>query len=196
MKIIAYGDPILRKQSGRIEEIDDEVRRLVDDMIETMKAAKGVGLAAPQVAVSRMLFVVDWSLLENEEIRDEGVVAYINPVILSASEDKVTEVEGCLSLPEVTAEVGRSNKIELSYQTFNGKEVRKELTGYPARVIQHEFDHLQGILFIDRLSGSKRAKIKGKLQDILAGRIKPFDGTQPNQKTFDNTEARNGIANL
>jgi len=189
LKIVAYGDPILRKQSQRIEEIDDEVRRLVDDMIDTMKATKGLGLAAPQVAVSRMLFVVDWSLLENEEIRNEGITVYINPVIHSASEDKVTEVEGCLCLPEIAAGVKRSNRVELSYQTLSGEEVRKELIGYPARVIQHEFDHLQGILYIDRLSGTDRAKIKGKLQEMCAGRIKPFDGTRPDQKTFDNNEA-------
>jgi len=196
LKIIAYGDPILRKQSARIEEIDDDVKQLADDMIETMKVAKGVGLAAPQVAVSRMLFVVDWSLLENEEIKNEGVVAYINPVILSASEDKVTEVEGCLCLPEIAAEVKRSNRIELSYQTLSGEEVKKELTGYPARVIQHEFDHLQGILFIDRLSGSERAKIKRKIQDILAGRIKPFDETQSEPKNLDKSKTRDDTVSL
>jgi len=179
MKIIAYGNPILRKQSSEIKEIDGEIRRLVGDMKETMKAAGGVGLAAPQVAVSKMLFVVDWSLLENEEIREEGIVAYINPVIHSVSEKNIVDLEGCLSIPEVAAEVMRPDRIEMSYQDLNGGEVELELTGYPARVVQHEYDHLQGILFIDRLAQSERAKIRDKLKDILAGRVKPFDGTQP-----------------
>ena len=178
-RITAYGDPLLRKQSARIEETDDGIRQLSDDMLETMHEAGGIGLAAPQVGVSKMLFIADWSKLpeEDDPKRGEGFTVYINPAIHSASDRVLLLEEGCLSLPEVTAEVPRPDSVEVSYKNMDGTEVREELTGYPARVFQHEYDHLRGILFIDRIDKKERAKIKSKLQDILAGRIKAFDGT-------------------
>jgi len=178
-RITAYGDPLLRKQSARIEEIDDCIRRLSDDMLETMHEAGGIGLAAPQVGVSKMLFIADWSKLpdDNDPMKDAGFVVYINPAIHTASDRILMQEEGCLSLPEVTAEVPRPDSIEISYQNLDGIEEREELTDYHARVFQHEYDHLRGILFIDRIDKKERAKIKSKLQDILAGRIKAFDGT-------------------
>lgn len=152
-------------------------------MLETMHEAGGIGLAAPQVGVSKMLFIADWSKLpeEDDPKRDEGFTVYINPAIHSASDRVLLLEEGCLSLPEVTAEVSRPDSVEVSYQNMDGTEVREELTGYPARVFQHEYDHLRGILFIDRIDKKERAKIKSKLQDILAGRIKAFDGTTKQQ---------------
>jgi peptide deformylase len=193
LKIIAYGDPILRKQSAEIGEIDADLSRLIDDMLETLHVAGGIGLAAPQVTASKMLFVIDWSVLPDDAMSNEGIEIYINPKILIIGDSKETEAEGCLSLPEVTAEVLRSNEIQICYQNLEGKEISRTLTGYPARVIQHEYDHLLGILFIDRLDPSQRARIKDKLQDILAGRTKSFDGTQPQEQSTSAVVKRSEI---
>ena len=190
LKIIAYGDPILRKQSADIDEIDANLSRLIDDMVEILHEAGGIGLAAPQVAVSKMLFVIDWSILPDDPMNREGIEVYINPKIQIICDAKETEAEGCLSLPEVSAEVLRSNEIQISYQNLEWKEITRTLIGYPARVVQHEYDHLLGILFIDRLSPSQRTKIKDKLQDILAGRIKPFDGTRPHEQPASSAAER------
>lgn len=151
-------------------------------MLETLHAANGLGLAAPQVGVSRMLFIVDWSMLDDadgEEIED--VEVYINPVLKKAAEKTAMGEEGCLSFPEISARVERIDQVEISYQNLDGEEVVKVLDDFPARVVQHEYDHLMGILFIDRISARERSRIKPKLQDILAGRIKTFDGSQKDE---------------
>ena len=183
MKIITYGDPILRKQSARIENIDGDIVSLIDDMLETLHDADGLGLAAPQVGVSKMLFIVDWSLLDEtgSEGNDEGVDIYINPVLRKVDEETDSGDEGCLSLPGVTATVERIDQIEISYQNLDGEDVEIVLKGLPARVVQHEYDHLAGILFIDRISARERDRNKSKLQDILAGRIKSLDGSQKDE---------------
>jgi len=180
LKITAYGDPLLRKQAAKVEVIDEDFKKITRDMLETMHAATGIGLAAPQVGVSKMFFIVDWSQLSDDDDpkRNDGVVVYINPTILKISGDAASFDEGCLSLPEVTAEVVRSDHIEFTYQNLEGEEITEVLDGYPARVFQHEYDHLQGVLFIDRITASERKKIQGTLQDILSGKIKAFDGTQ------------------
>jgi len=123
-------------------------------MLETMHLAGGVGLAAPQVNVSRMLFIIDWSALEGkfDQVKDKGVVVYINPVIHSVGNETLKEEEGCLSLPGINAEVERSDELEISYQTLEGEEIKEEYEDYPVRIILHEFDHLQGVLFIDRIT--------------------------------------------
>ncbi|MCF7810301.1 peptide deformylase [bacterium] len=182
LKITAYGDPLLRKQAAKVEAIDKVFKKLTQDMLETMHEATGIGLAAPQVGVSKMFFVVDWTQLADDDDpkRDEGVVVYINPSIQKVDGDIEYLDEGCLSLPQVTAEVPRAHHVEFTYESFDGEEVSETLDGYPARVFLHEFDHLQGVLFIDRISTSDRKKIKGLLQDILSGKIKAFDGTKQN----------------
>ncbi len=183
LKIIPYGNPFLRKQSARIENIDKDTVRLIDDMIDTLHAAKGLGLASPQVGVSRMLFIVDWSMLDESdgEKDDDGVEVYINPALKKVAEKTASGEEGCLSLPGITATVERIDQVEISYQNLDGEEVEKVLDGFPARVVQHECDHLMGILFIDRISTRERNRVKPKLQDILAGRIKTFDGSQKDE---------------
>lgn len=175
LEIIPYGNPILRRQAEPVNEIDDEVRELISDMKDTIRAAKGVGLAAPQVNFSKKLLLIDWSY-----ILEEGgqIKVYINPEILDIVGSIETEQEGCLSLPEVWADVVRHNRIRIKYIDPSGEEIEEQLSDLPARVFQHEYDHLLGILFIDRISRESRNKLKEKLQGILDGRIKPFDGNR------------------
>ena len=175
LDIIPWGCPLLRRQSERFDYIDGEITNLVRDMTETMRTANGVGLAAPQVGVSKMLFLIDMDQIDGEET---GIEVVINPETLSVGEERVSAQEGCLSLPEVWADVERPERVNVRYMTAGGKTVERELTGLPARVFQHEYDHLIGVLFIDRISLSARMQLKGKLQAIVDGTVKPFRATQ------------------
>jgi peptide deformylase len=140
------GSPVLRQRSQEVGAVDDEVRRLVDDMYETMDAARGVGLAANQVGVARRVAVVD---------ADEDRFAMIDPVILE-SEGRAAAEEGCLSIPEIYGDVSRPDRVVIEATDRDGNRYRKEATGLKARAIQHEIDHLDGILFLDHLSLIKR----------------------------------------
>ncbi|MDQ3138308.1 MAG: peptide deformylase [Gemmatimonadota bacterium] len=140
------GSPVLRQRSAEVGTVDDEVRRLVDDMYETMEVAKGVGLAANQVGVARRVAVVD-----AEEDRFE----MIDPVIVE-SEGRVAAEEGCLSIPEIFGDVNRPERVVIEATDRHGARYRKEAVGLKARAIQHEIDHLDGILFLDHLSLVKR----------------------------------------
>jgi peptide deformylase len=140
------GSPVLRQRSREVGVVDDEVRRLVDDMYETMDAARGVGLAANQVGVARRVAVVD---------ADEDRFAMIDPVILE-SEGRAAAEEGCLSIPEIYGDVSRPERVVIEATDRDGNRYRKEATGLKARAIQHEIDHLDGILFLDHLSLIKR----------------------------------------
>jgi peptide deformylase len=140
------GSPVLRQRSQEVGAVDDEVRRLVDDMYETMDAARGVGLAANQVGVARRVAVVD---------ADEDRFAMIDPVILE-SEGRAAAEEGCLSIPEIFGDVTRPERVVIEATDRDGTRYRKEATGLKARAIQHEIDHLDGILFLDHLSLIKR----------------------------------------
>ncbi len=140
------GSPVLRQRSAEVGTVDEETRQLVDDMFETMDAARGVGLAANQVGVARRVAVVD-----AEEDRFE----MIDPVIVE-SEGRGAAEEGCLSIPEIYGEVSRPERVVLEATDRNGQRFRKEATGLKARAIQHEIDHLDGILFLDHLSLVRR----------------------------------------
>jgi len=140
------GSPVLRQRSKEVGVVDDEVRRLVDDMYETMDAARGVGLAANQVGVARRVAVVD---------ADEDRFEMIDPVILE-SEGRAAAEEGCLSIPEIYGDVSRPDRVVIEATDRDGNRYRKEATGLKARAIQHEIDHLDGILFLDHLSLIKR----------------------------------------
>jgi peptide deformylase len=140
------GSPVLRQRSKEVGAVDDEVRRLVDDMYETMDAARGVGLAANQVGVARRVAVVD---------ADEDRFAMIDPVILE-TEGRTAAEEGCLSIPEIYGDVSRPERVVIEATDRDGNRYRKEATGLKARAIQHEIDHLDGILFLDHLSLIKR----------------------------------------
>lgn len=150
------GSPVLRQRAPEVARVDDEVRRLVDDLFETMHAAKGVGLAAPQVGASQRVAVVD----VGEDLGPPLVL--INPRIVESSAELETAEEGCLSIPDIYGDVERPLSVVLEALDRDGKEYRVPATGYRARAIQHEIDHLDGILFIDRLSAVRRSLLMSK----------------------------------
>jgi peptide deformylase len=159
------GSPILRKQSAALAEVNDEVRQLVDDLFDTMDAAKGIGLAANQVGEGRRVAVVGV---------EEARLAMINPVITDA-EGRTRQEEGCLSIPDVYGEVARAARIVLEALDREGRPYRLEAEGLLARAIQHEIDHLDGILFLDHLSALKRQFLVAKYRKEHRGEplIKP-----------------------
>jgi peptide deformylase len=146
------GSPVLRQRSVEVGGVDDEVRRLVDDMFETMDAAKGVGLAANQIGVARRIAVVD---------ADGDRFAMIDPVIVEA-DGRATAEEGCLSIPEIYGDVTRPDRVVVEAIDQEGNRYRREATGLKARAIQHEIDHLDGILFLDHLSLVRRQMLLAK----------------------------------
>lgn len=169
--IVAFGHPVLKKEAEEIREGDD-VSGLIHDMFETMGKANGVGLAAPQINKGIRLFVLDSNLMLDEEDEEKGIrKAFINPIILDEYGDKYTFEEGCLSIPEVRAEITRPEKLTIEYFDENWNLKEEEFSGMTARVIQHEYDHLEGILFVDYLKGLKRRMVKGKLVDISKGKV-------------------------
>ncbi len=162
LKIRIYGDEVLRKKNRYVKQFDEKLKKLVDEMFEFMYEYQGIGLAAPQVGISKRLFVVD-TLEEGEKI------ALANPKIVWKSNETVTMKEGCLSIPEVEGEVVRSERIRVKAQDpYTGDDLEFYAEGLFARVIQHENDHLHGILFIDHLSEADRSSIDRKLQELAA----------------------------
>ena len=162
VKILLYPDPILRAKAKEIEDIDERVVRLAEDMAETMYVAPGVGLAAPQVGVSERLIVVDVRYPEGEK----ELITLINPEILEV-EGKVNWEEGCLSLPGIKEQVARAERVLVRGYDLNEKERQIEAEGLLAVALQHEIDHLDGILFIDRISRLKRGIIQRKIRKIM-----------------------------
>jgi peptide deformylase len=162
LPIFTYPNPILRKKNAPVSEFDADLASLIADMAETMYDAPGVGLAAPQIGVSRQIIVYD--VAPAEEKGDFS--ALINPKIIEAEGQEFGE-EGCLSVRELCAEVERAYRIVVEAQDGEGNSVTIEAEEWPARVLQHEIDHLNGILFIDHLSSLKRALYKKKLKKIL-----------------------------
>ena len=158
-KIVIEPDPILREKSASLEKVDDEIRALLDDMLETMYAAPGIGLAAVQVGILKRLIVIDIS--KDEEKKNPLIL--INPEIISRSQKKSIYEEGCLSLPGYFAEIERPAECEIKFVDYNGKEKKLHAKGLLATCIQHEVDHLNGILFIDYLSKLKKDMIIKKL---------------------------------
>jgi len=155
-------DSVLRKKCLKVENIDETLVTLADDMIETMYAASGLGLAANQVGVTSDLFVIDVGI--EKEKRDPVII--INPVI-TASEEEVIAEEGCLSIPEVFAQVKRSQHVEVKGYDLKGNELRYEAEGFLARAFQHEMDHLNGVLLWDNLSKVKRDILQRKFKKKL-----------------------------
>lgn len=166
-KILLYPDPLLAKVSEPVEEITDEIRELVDDMIETMYEAPGVGLAAPQVGVLKRVVVYDPQPKEGER----NPVVLINPEVTLTGETVRSEQEGCLSVPlGYRADVDRSSSIHLKYQDRDGVTHERDLEGFEAIIVQHETDHLQGTLFIDRIGRLRRSLFDGKVKKWLKRR--------------------------
>lgn len=164
-EIRKFPDPVLRKKTSRVERIDESVNRLIEDMVETMHAAPGVGLAANQVGVSLQIAVIDLSTREDEK-RRHPLLVIINPELLS-QEGAVTEEEGCLSIPEYAENVKRSAKVKVRAQDRTGKAFELEADGLLAKALQHEIDHLNGLLFVDRLSPLKKSVFKRRFKKIL-----------------------------
>ena len=176
LSILQYGDPILRVKGKRIEQVDDRIRELVQNMIETMHMANGVGLAAQQVGEPIQLTVLDVSQVEDRptEMKLNGKVVdaktvmplvLVNPQLELGNETE-TGTEGCLSFPEITGEIDRAKSITVRAQNLNGESVEIETTGFLARAIQHEVDHLNGILFIDRMSSAAKTSLSSKLKRL------------------------------
>ncbi len=158
-KIIIEPDPVLRKKSEMLETVDDELRALLDDMLETMYAAPGIGLAAVQVGILKRLIVIDIS----KDKEKKNPLFLINPEIISLSKKTSVYEEGCLSLPGHFAEIERPAECKIKFIDYNGKEKELKATGLLATCIQHEVDHLNGVLFIDYLSKLKKDMILKKL---------------------------------
>jgi peptide deformylase len=176
LPILEYGDPLLRAKGKPIDDIDDRIRELAANMIETMHAANGVGLAAQQVGEGLQLTVLDVSLVEDRpttlkldgkdvDPRAAMPLVLINPEIelYGATE---TGVEGCLSFPEITGDIERANSVIVRAQTLEGDRIEIEATGFLARAIQHEGDHLNGILFIDRMNSAAKAALSSRLKRL------------------------------
>jgi peptide deformylase len=159
LEILKYPDKILKKKAAPVTAFDQELRTLIDDMIETMHAAPGVGLAAPQVGVSKRLAVIDVGI----KGEDVPLITLVNPVFLR-KEGSVKFEEGCLSVPDYTSKVTRAERVVVRAQDGEGKEIEIETDGLLAIVLQHEIDHLDGILFLDRLSPIKREFFRKRFQ--------------------------------
>ena len=158
-KILIEPDPILRKKSEILETVDDELRKLLDDMLETMYSAPGIGLAAVQVGILKRLIVIDIS----KDKEKKNPLFLINPEIISKSERTSTYEEGCLSLPGYFAEIERPAECHIKYIDYEGKKKEIKVSGLLSTCIQHEVDHLNGVLFIDYLSKLKKDMIVKKL---------------------------------
>jgi peptide deformylase len=155
---------ILRKKGAKVSEFGPELKPLFKQMEETMIDAKGVGLAAPQIGVSKQI-----AIMNPEPEDDTRLLKMVNPRIVSSSNETENLEEGCLSVPGVRGEVARASEITVVYQDEDGKEHTLRAEGMLARIIQHELDHLNGVLFVDRLSFAKRSLIKGKLKNLADG---------------------------
>lgn len=170
--ITVYGDPVLRKATTKIDENYEGLERLAEDMFETMHKAEGVGLAAPQVGLALRIFVVDLSPLgEDEPTLKDFKKVFINPQIVEKEGEKVMMDEGCLSIPGLREDVLRYRTIRMKYYDLNWQEHDEFFTDFTARVLQHEHDHLDGVMFIDYCTPFKRRVLKGKLSDISKGKV-------------------------
>lgn len=155
MKVVRIGDPILRQKAVRVEHFGEPLKRTLDEMVILMKKKSGVGLAAPQIGISERFFVV--------QVPGEEPIAFVNPEILGTSLETADFTEGCLSVPGVWGNVSRPAAVRIQSVDAYGKVFRLNADGYLARIIQHEYDHLNGVLFVDRLKEKELSKIRKKL---------------------------------
>jgi peptide deformylase len=165
--LIILPDPVLRQVSKPIERVDADLQRLTDDMLETMYDAPGIGLAAIQVGVPRRMLVIDLS----KEGEEKQPLVFINPEIVSSSDDRSVYEEGCLSIPDYYAEVERPAKVTVKYLDREGKEQSVEADGLLATCLQHEIDHLNGVLFIDHISRLKREMVIKKFTKAAKSKV-------------------------
>ncbi len=179
LPIVAYGDPVLRKVGKEIDKDYPQLDKLIADMRETMYNANGLGLAAPQIGKDIRLFVIDASpFAEDEDISEEEKNyfkdfnrVFINAKIIKEEGDEWAFNEGCLSIPSINEDVFRQETVTIEYQDENFEKHTETLSGLPARVFQHEYDHIEGVLFTDKLSSLKKRLIKKKLENISKGKV-------------------------
>lgn len=174
LPVYLYGNDVLKKKAKKVTEVTDADIKLIHDMFDTMHHANGIGLAGNQVGVLKQILVVDVSEMEAGKGIKPMVV--INPEIIAESEEETEYEEGCLSIPDIREKVWRPEKITLKYNDVNMNELEMEASGVLSRVLQHEIDHLNGVLFIDYLSAAKRTLIRSKLSKIAKGEIEtPYE---------------------
>lgn len=173
LPIVAYGDPILRKKAVAIDKDYPHLDKLIEDMFETMQKSKGVGLAAPQINRSIRLFIVDSSkMYDDEDDKAKSLCeVFINAEMIKETGDDWKYEEGCLSIPNIREDVFRRANIKIKYYDREFKKHEKEFDDLNARVIQHEYDHIEGKLFIDHIKPLKRSLLKGKLEKISKGDV-------------------------
>ena len=179
LPIVAYGAHILKKKAKDVTLNPSELTPFIENLWETMYAASGVGLAAPQVGHSKRIFIIDASPFADDENLDtserlalkEFKEVFINPTIIEETGEEWPFNEGCLSIPNIREDVIRQDKVSIRYTNSDWEEKEETFTGLAARIIQHEYDHIEGILFIDRLSSLKRRLLKGKLSQIAKGKV-------------------------
>ncbi len=162
-KIRTYGDPVLRKESETVEKIDESILEIIDNMVETMYDAPGVGLAAPQVGINKRIFVID---------TDGELKKIINPEFVEKSEKMEEGEEGCLSIPGIYKKVKRPARVKIKYTNEKGEEVTEEAQGLYAKALQHESDHLDGVLFVDKVSNLTKKLIAKKLEKLKKDTLK------------------------
>jgi peptide deformylase len=172
LPITIFGDKILRKKTEKVLDVDIDTVKLIKDMFDTLKNASGIGLAANQVGADKQIFIVNLSEIEGYELSKPLIL--INPEIEKFSEEKIVMEEGCLSIPDIRSEVERPKVVTIKYYDTSMKEQRIEASELLARVIQHEYDHLQGVLFIDRIPDEVNKKLKKELNKIKQ-RKRDFD---------------------
>ena len=175
LDIVKYGHPVLRQKGKRIDRVTPEIRKLADDMLETMHAAEGLGLAAQQIGQALLLTVIDVAHSDRpsqlfidgkpQDLASSMPLVLINPQILNTEGEQVGP-EGCLSIPEVNADIRRAEQVTVRAQKLDGQEIVFECTGLLARATQHEIDHLNGILFVDRMDAATRVSFDGKLKKM------------------------------
>jgi peptide deformylase len=168
--IIMYGDPVLRQKAKEIE-FGSDLMQMIEDMYETMHNASGIGLAAPQIGKSIRLFVVDGTILDDEPGMADFKKVFINPTLLEELGTPWDYEEGCLSIPTIREKISRKEKLKIRYhdETWNLREEKFE--GMKARIIQHEYDHIEGKMFVDYLTPLRKRLLKGKLADISRGKV-------------------------
>jgi len=168
--IVMYGDPVLRQRAKEIEQGTD-LKQLIEDMFETMHNASGIGLAAPQIGKSIRLFVVDGTIMDDEPAMADFRKVFINPVILEQNGLPWEYEEGCLSIPNIREKISRLENLRVRYYDQDWNLLEEEYNGLKARVIQHEYDHIEGKMFVDYLTPLRKRLLKGKLADISKGKV-------------------------
>lgn len=184
LDIVKYGHPVLREKGKRVDRINAEHRQLADDMLQTMYAAEGVGLAAQQIGRAIQFTVIDVTATEQEWSITPQLpmpLVLVNPVI-KATEGEQVGSEGCLSIPDVSAQIRRAAKVTVTAHNLDGQEINFDATGLLARAVQHELDHLNGVLFIDRMDAATKSSFSGKLKRLQKETEATLDQTRKSRR--------------